>query len=388
MTRPTIVNSVCSHARSFRVSAATPTLLLTLVVLGAGVGGLLGRDARLAVADDPATEPPRYLAYDQSPTSSEAQSDIWIANLQGASRRLIARNGSWPEISPDGRWVAFRRTCDTRDRYDECDGVWLIQTDGASEHRVLLSARVVAWTPDSKNLLVYRGKSSRQRNALALVDLDGNLNADISQGADRFGGAAISPDGASVAYVKQAGTRCGAGRTNVFIYDVASRATRQVTRDGRSLNPLILDDGIAFTRRPPGCGSSKLSAPAIWSVGRDGTRLRRIMGAVPSGYRDFGYYGLRPLASVGGTTLLLVGVMTEWGDIPLRLDMERRSLRPILDQGRPVRGLYVAASRDGSRILTAEGGIERPQSIVELPISGGAGRQVLYGWVGWPSWNR
>ena len=96
--------------------------------------------------------------------------EIFVADLgSGAVEQLTddLANDGWPAWSPDGTTIAFtseRDDCRFRPAEDECwsDGdedehrdVWLIDPDGANERRATSeSGQFVAWSPDSRYLLV------------------------------------------------------------------------------------------------------------------------------------------------------------------------------------------------------------------------------------------
>jgi len=87
----------------------------------------------------------------------------------------------------------------------------------------------------------------------------------------------ISPDGREVAF---ASNRANLGQRHLFVVDVESGATRQLTPEaGTSVEPRWSPDGrvVAFKH------STIHHAPEIWVVSRAGTGMRRLVGSMPDG---------------------------------------------------------------------------------------------------------
>ncbi len=87
--------------------------------------------------------------------ANRGNSDIWIAPLDGSepARQLTRREGtdSQPRFSPDGRWIAFTST-----RSGDAQ-VWVLPVDGGEARQVTrlsTGASSPVWLPDSRRLVV------------------------------------------------------------------------------------------------------------------------------------------------------------------------------------------------------------------------------------------
>lgn len=134
--------------------------------------------------------------------------DLWtVASAGGTARRLTSTvdNDSSPVFSPDGKWIAFASS-----KYGGAD-VYMMPAEGGPSRRITFhgaSERPFGWTPDSKRILF----ESAQRGSgvdMWCVRVDGGEPWPISNGgfAQNEVQCAISPDGKTIAYVGNGGSR-------------------------------------------------------------------------------------------------------------------------------------------------------------------------------------
>jgi dipeptidyl aminopeptidase/acylaminoacyl peptidase len=117
---------------------------------------------RLEVLAEPDLSPDgRWVAYTvtrDNTETDETNSDLWLASMDGRERRRLTHTDktseSAPRWSPDGQWLAF---LSAREDADEQDQVWLLPRAGGEAHRLTdLRGGVsdFAWAPDGKRLVL------------------------------------------------------------------------------------------------------------------------------------------------------------------------------------------------------------------------------------------
>ena len=107
------------------------------------------------------TQDGRFLVFESNRSGSP---EIWRSNAGGEDARQLTSNGenSWPHVSPDGHWIAFRK----RDGF-----LWRMTIDGTDEMRLTEQpARSPRFSPDGKYIAcVYDTADERQRIAVLSV---------------------------------------------------------------------------------------------------------------------------------------------------------------------------------------------------------------------------
>jgi dipeptidyl aminopeptidase/acylaminoacyl peptidase len=201
---------------------------------------------------------------------------------------LSLKRAAAPEIAPDGRWVAYtvRETNWDDNAYDT--QIWLADTRTGTT-RQLTNARkssmAPAWSPDGSTLAFISDRTDK-RQIYVINPLAGEAEAltTLEDGVTSF---AWAPDGRTIAFtttepkstaMKDRDTRYGEFQiveqdyrlTQLFVLNVATRATRQLTNGSFTVGSFAWSpDGgsIAFDHRvnasPGSSGSADISIVTV-----------------------------------------------------------------------------------------------------------------------------
>jgi Tol biopolymer transport system component len=156
-------------------------------------------------------------------------------------RQLTSGTGNdiSPAWSPDGNKIAFLRVMDGKAEYR------VVPVTGGEEQKVAefpasgdsgQPMPSVAWTSDGKSLVVVAG-GDNQTPGLAVVEIAGGKVTRITnppEGSDGDSTPAVSPDGSTLAFVRNSGT----DGADVYLSDLSGAAVRRVTYDDRTVQGL------------------------------------------------------------------------------------------------------------------------------------------------------
>jgi Tol biopolymer transport system component len=315
--------------------------LVALVGLGTWASTRRGGDAGSPIAAQPA--PVRTaLVFAKpigSPTSpfGHGPETIYLASATGKNPLRLAR-GADPALSPDGRWVVYRR-----DTKAEPDRLLIIGTGGGTARQLPASSdEPVVWSPDSR--LVAASGSSTGHLAVVNVRSGKAIVLRVPQASYGF---SFAPDSTELAFTHSTGSG-----QNVYTVSTSGRAVRRLTDDGRSSAPLWGPTGIAFGRQGD-----------VWLMDEGGGGVHQLTHTRA---------GIYPAAwSSNGARLLAAYPATHNG----KLYAVDASTGAAHDLTGFVGDLYAQGlSRDGTTILAAIGcgGTASPIGHVEtIPFAGG-----------------
>lgn len=320
-------------------------------------------------------------------TSSEAQPEsmVWTALADGSERKLLGAGDS-PLLSPDGKLVAAA-LFGTGGSSERGPSLALYSTAGAAPLTLgsLASATAVplAWSPDSRYLAVALQSTAirnvARRSGLAVLDTTTGTLKTISSGI--VYGASFAPDGSDRIVFGRSGSQTFTAPVNLYTAGPTGAGLKRITGDGRSLNPVWGPRWIAYDRER----LRRENAPVyqIWLRGSGVGPARRLTGIRVQSLVS----GLVPLGfSASGSRLLAEFEGQDTSEAWTVLVGSGRA-RPLRVKRRPVLGAGI--SRDGTRLLVSEGGLEGPaadDNVVTVPFGGGAAK-LLVAHAGQPSWN-
>ena len=156
--------------------------------------GILGRVAEVGIGllAPAVARKGNRLAY----TTRLSDTNIWRADFNGASRALTTsiQMDTGPQISPDGKWIAFRSN---RSGFDE---LWVSASDGTALRKVTAmngpttgSAR---WSPDGTRLLLDSRPDGN--GDIFVVPVQGGAPQPLTRDKSNEVLPSWSPDGANV----------------------------------------------------------------------------------------------------------------------------------------------------------------------------------------------
>ncbi len=189
--------------------------------------------------------------------------DLWLAPADGGTAtRLTAHPGLevFPKFSPDGKWIAFTG------QYDGDEQVYVIPATGGVPRQLTwypargpLTPRwgydnqVYGWTPDGKAVLFrsLRDGWDLGDSRLYTVSVDGGLPAALPM--PQAGAGTFSPDGSKVAYsplfrdFRTWKRYEGGWAQDLWIFDLATRETFNFTNHPRTdRDPMWIGDAVYF----------------------------------------------------------------------------------------------------------------------------------------------
>ena len=245
-----------------------------------------------------------------------------IGDVDGSPRRLLGP-GRDPQISPDGRWIAYRDS--------EAAHTYVVSSAGGLPWLVARRARPFGWASTSRQLLTVDGG-----NALSVTDVDTRRRVTIDRGATILG-ASFSPSGTDIVWGR--GPRDGNlrdGKVDVFVARIDGSQRRRLTRDGNSSYPVWGRTEIAFAR-VRSSGNPRYPIYELWTIRPSGEELKRVTRTSHAPL-EWSVDGRRLLTSTVGRSGVVLSV----------IDMPTRAIRPL------IRGQFVlplSLSRDGRSIL-------------------------------------
>lgn len=323
---------------AFRAWSGTViAVVLALVLAGTAAAGPEGSRG---TASSPVLVWSTSRMAEQGPNHWVQRFTLWIGGIDGSRPRVLGE-GLGPRLSPDGRWVAFRRRTN----------VYVVASTGGRPWLVARDALPRRWSPSSRHLAVVE-----HGRALYVVDVETRGRVLIDRGGT-IGGASFSPSANEIVWARGPAGRAVSEGGDLFRARVDGSKRARLTRGGTSVAPVWGRRGIALARVRPS-GDAPFPIHELWMMRPRGGGLRRVTRA--------NHY---PIAwSSDGRRLLTVSYRRSSGTISV-VDVAAARIHSV------VRGKVGVRPRALSRrALGARLGSERPAA--RQPRTGALGRDA------------
>ena len=132
---------------------------------------------------------------------------------QSPAKRLLAADDVYrvqevagPQVSPDGKWIAYTVSSVDREADRFRTAVWMVDWEGAQNRRVTYgpeSETTPRWSPDGRYLAFLSARPAEGKTQVWLLDRRGGEATQLTDVKDDIDGYEWSPDGKLLALVMQ-----------------------------------------------------------------------------------------------------------------------------------------------------------------------------------------
>ncbi len=331
----------------------------------------------------PEAPTPRLAYVTQTATSTPK---VWLASAGGGEPKALGP-GDQPLLSPDGRSVAVSLFGATPGPQEHGPSIGVYSASGTpvSDYFDLETATAtpLAWSPDSRYLLVYRQSNESvliaQGSGLDVLDTQTGAITSIAEGA--IYGASFARDGSDRLVFAVSHSLSPSAPVNLYESEVDGAGLHRITSDGRSLDPVWGPTYIAYDRERMRHLSPEYQ---IWLESPGGGAPVRRVTHIPVSQLS---QGLVPLAFSANGNRLLAQFEGEDNIDAYAVNVLSGHARAVTVHGRAVVGAGISAS--GSTLLVDENVLFQPPSkarVATVPFAGGSSH-VLVAHGAQASWN-
>ncbi|MEA2572064.1 MAG: hypothetical protein QOI24_4065 [Acidobacteriota bacterium] len=351
------------------------TLLLAQIVTAAETRHPLSLDdltKQRSVGDPQLSPDGRWIAYTVGTVNAEKDkrdSDLWMIGWNGEDRvrltSLPESSESKPRWSPDGRYLGFIATRGDEDEKKKGGQVWLLDRRGGEAQKLTDIKGGVsdyAWSPDGKRLV------------LVVDDFDSSSDPEKKEGWKRKTAPPIVID--RYHFKQDRDGYLGELRSHLQLFDVEARTTVVLTSGSfEETNPAWSPDGrlIAFVsnrEKDP----DRIDNSDIWVVepkaGAEARRITTFIGndSKPAWSPDskfiaylqgddpkYSAYGMNKLAVIpaaGGTARLLTAALDRAVQDPIAWSADGKTLTFVVQDDRITYAARIAATGGAIEKLT------------------------------------
>jgi dipeptidyl aminopeptidase/acylaminoacyl peptidase len=127
-----------------------------------------------------------------------------------------------PQVSPEGRWVAYVVTSNDREADEPRSAVWMVSWDGEQQVELTAAAKGVhapRWSPDGRYLSFVASRGNPANGQVMLLDLRGGEATALTDPHDDVDDYAWAPDGKRLVLVMQKTAADLSGKPKPIIID-------------------------------------------------------------------------------------------------------------------------------------------------------------------------
>jgi dipeptidyl aminopeptidase/acylaminoacyl peptidase len=180
-----------------------------------------------------------------------------------------------PQLSPDGRRIAFVVTSLSEERDEYLANIWIVETTGGTPRRFTAGPRrdtEPRWSPDGTRLAFLSERAPKDKLQLYVMPADGGEPTKLTALENGVSSPAWSPDGTRLAFVSPVG---GQREPDSEEEKRKSRPARVIT----SVKYRFNGEGFTYDRRPHVfVVSTDGSAPVQISTATSSTPIQRVPG--------------------------------------------------------------------------------------------------------------